>query len=531
LTITIRHHSKFLIDITGDTFKYKEQIKALPGTRWIAKRRAWCAGKDLVPIIKKLGPAVEESDKAPPVDYDSLVLDPRLHPFQVEGVEKILQQDRAYMLAWSMGLGKSPAAVHALRYYLKPRQTALIVCPALVRDNWMRELDNWWPDHPPAFAVHNGKDQPPAGTAILIISYNLAPLVVDEHFDYVIIDESQMVKNPATIRTKTVSHLTRSADFVLALTATPLEEAVDLYAQADILFPSSVGRNKWEFAERYARKVPNKHAPKGYDLKGLADHRSGELQLRLSTFVHRVVKQEVAHLLPPFNVVSTFIKPKRAHNPRELSELLSSGERKQHELNAKVETGGAEKITYTVDALEQALDAGEVPAAAAWYKKTAKALFKAANKKLGRRADLLYIDGDIPTSKRMNLIEAAKKSTRPTILIGTMASMEIGIDLTHWTHTVVTELYWRAMSMIQFLGRFSRLSGILPSTVNLLVLEGTLDEVIAMTLERRLKEAGQLLKEGLEEDKLLGSLSEDDEAWQEALREEMKVFVEEDEYL
>ena len=67
-----------------------------------------------------------------------------LFPHQVEGVAFLLGRRRA-ILADDMGLGKTRQAIVSLRH-LAPNGPYLVVCPASVKRNWAREIEQVIPD-------------------------------------------------------------------------------------------------------------------------------------------------------------------------------------------------------------------------------------------------------------------------------------------------------------------------------------------------------------------------------------------------
>src|SRR5919106_1314348 len=62
-----------------------------------------------------------------------------LFPHQIEGVAFLLGRRRA-ILADDMGLGKTRQAIVSLRH-LAPNGPYLVVCPASVKRNWRREIE------------------------------------------------------------------------------------------------------------------------------------------------------------------------------------------------------------------------------------------------------------------------------------------------------------------------------------------------------------------------------------------------------
>ena len=67
-----------------------------------------------------------------------------LFPHQVEGVAFLLGRRRA-ILADDMGLGKTRQAIVSLQH-LAPNGPYLVVCPASVKRNWAREIEQVIPD-------------------------------------------------------------------------------------------------------------------------------------------------------------------------------------------------------------------------------------------------------------------------------------------------------------------------------------------------------------------------------------------------
>src|SRR5918997_1317150 len=75
-----------------------------------------------------------------------------LFPHQVEGVAFLLGRRRA-ILADDMGLGKTRQAIVSLQH-LAPDGPYLVVCPASVKRNWAREIEQVIPD--PSIVVIDG---------------------------------------------------------------------------------------------------------------------------------------------------------------------------------------------------------------------------------------------------------------------------------------------------------------------------------------------------------------------------------------
>src|SRR5947207_13001629 len=127
-----------------------------------------------------------------------------LRPYQWEGVA-FLARSQAALLADEMGLGKTVQAAIALRWvlHLKDCNRALVVAPSALKLNWEREIMRWAPNlvvRRVEGATENRAALYLLPIAVLIASYeqirtDAATLDPRVHFDVVILDEAQRIKN------------------------------------------------------------------------------------------------------------------------------------------------------------------------------------------------------------------------------------------------------------------------------------------------------------------------------------------------
>lgn len=198
-------------------------------------------------------------------------------------------------LADDMGLGKT---VQVLAFLLHQRSkvsqnTNLIIVPTSLIHNWQNEIEKFAPSLK-VYVNYDGKKisqkQELDKYEIVLTTYGMLlndiRFLKDYTFNYVILDESQNIKNPNSQRHKTVRLL--SARNRIALTGTPIENNVfDLYGQMSFLNPGLLG-NKQYFRDMYVMPID-----KFYDEK-----RGEELQRKISPFVLRRTKKQVAKELP-----------------------------------------------------------------------------------------------------------------------------------------------------------------------------------------------------------------------------------------
>ncbi len=160
----------------------------------------------------------------------------RPFPFQWDGIAFLLPRYQA-VLADEMGLGKTMQAISAMRLLAHQRQVrrALLVCPKPVVTNWRREIGLWAPEA--SVTIIEGSSARRQWlwqqTESLVTIANYESLVRDwseasehiSHFDLVILDESQRIKNRAGVTNEVVRSIPRSRSW--ALTGTPIENSVE----------------------------------------------------------------------------------------------------------------------------------------------------------------------------------------------------------------------------------------------------------------------------------------------------------------
>lgn len=148
----------------------------------------------------------------------------KLMPFQTAGVVYALRQRRTFV-ADEQGLGKTVQALAALES--ADAYPAVVVCPASLKLNWLRECTRWLPGR--RAEPISGRRGPLPLAEILVVNYDVLDArggaLADLEPRALVLDESHYIKNPKANRTKAAIELSsRLADDALrlALTGTPL---------------------------------------------------------------------------------------------------------------------------------------------------------------------------------------------------------------------------------------------------------------------------------------------------------------------
>jgi superfamily II DNA or RNA helicase len=198
-------------------------------------------------------------------------------------------------LADDMGLGKTLQTLSFLQHIVAryPEETHLVVCPTSLLYNWEGELKKFVPGLD--FHIHYGADRELDAAFIrpgrlIITSYGMVRSDIDHFsrwkFGYVILDESQAIKNPASQVRKAVQQL--QSRNRLALSGTPVQNnTFDLYAQMDFLNPGLLGGPDF-FRGEFANPID-----KNGDKEAAA-----RLRKLVYPFILRRTKEQVARDLP-----------------------------------------------------------------------------------------------------------------------------------------------------------------------------------------------------------------------------------------
>ncbi|MBS1597180.1 MAG: DEAD/DEAH box helicase [Bacteroidetes bacterium] len=225
-------------------------------------------------------------------------LDHILRPYQVHGfhwLNYLHEVNWGGILADDMGLGKTVQALSFLDHYKKTHEKlrALVVCPTTLIFNWENEIKKFTPAL--TYYIHHGGDrirnkQQLDQYDVIITTYGTLrsdiKLLIEIPFDYVVLDESQAIKNPGSKVTKAACLL--HAKHRLCMSGTPLQNnTFDIFAQMNFLNPGMLGSLEF-FRQEFAIPI---------DKFGEAD-RKDHLRKLLFPFILRRTKEQVAKDLP-----------------------------------------------------------------------------------------------------------------------------------------------------------------------------------------------------------------------------------------
>jgi SNF2 family DNA or RNA helicase len=255
------------------------------------------ADKTVQQDIEKRNRKLLEYDKIEKVAV-SAEIKASLRPYQQSGFQWLQSLDElgwGGCLADDMGLGKTLQTITFLQFVKEkyPGSTQLVVCPTSLIFNWESELQKFCPSL--KFFTHYGLQRDFTETHfseydVILTTYGVVRNDI-EHlsnflWQYIILDESQAIKNPDARITKAVQQL-QSVNRVI-LSGTPVQNnTFDLFAQFNFVNPGLLGTREF-FNSEFAQPI---------DKQGNKE-RTQYLKKLIHPFTLRRTKEQVAKDLP-----------------------------------------------------------------------------------------------------------------------------------------------------------------------------------------------------------------------------------------
>ena len=433
-----------------------------------------------------------------------------LMPFQCAGVAYALERRRLFV-ADEQGLGKTIQALATVQ--ADGAFPAVVVCPASLKLNWLREAERWLPQRE-AIALSGRGAQELSDAEIVVLNYE----IVDAHVEALdaigpkalILDESHYVKNRRAKRTGAVIDL---ADRLgpdalrLALTGTPVvNRPAELAPQL-----RAIGRLT-EFGS--ARQLE-----RGYGSP--ASRRLLHERLRGSCYLRRR-KAEVLDQLPDKRraVVAVPIDNRDEYQRAERDFVRWLAEQMQEAQSGELAQTTRAAALVKMTALRRLAARGKLKAAIEWIE-----TFTEAEERLVVFAHHREIQGAVidrfPESARIlgsDKVEAREENVRrfqdaqegPTLCVCSLEAASHGFTLTAAANVAFLELAWTPAKHDQAEDRLHRIGQSSAVTAWYLLASETIDERIAKLLEDKRQVVDSLTDGGSETsgalvDALIGS--------------------------
>ena len=409
-------------------------------------------------------------------------------PFQEDGVKVLLESDRI-LLADDMGLGKTLQVIVALRVLFLGGEieSALVVAPASVLDQWRRELLKWAPDLTAMIVRGPAADrrwQWDTPVHVTLVSYDTlrsdfsdspSSTVGRKTWDVVVSDEAQRIKNRNST-SDAVKGLKRRRSW--ALTGTPVEN--DEEELASIM----------EFVDHVEGESPRR-----YSAGPVLRQRHRELQLRRR-------KEDVLADLPPKMVSKIPLElgpaQRRSYDRAEQEGIVHLRElgrdvRVQHVLelitrlkqicNAEPETGESAKFEEIRGRIETLAAGGNRALVFSQYRTSGFGV-EAVAQALRDFRPLTFTGAQSPEERR-DIIDRFRRDDEHKVLVVSLRAGGVGLNLQEASYVFHLDRWWNPAVERQAEDRSHRFGQTVPVHVFKYSCVNTIEERIDRILERK----------------------------------------------
>lgn len=431
-------------------------------------------------------------------------LNAELRPYQKEGIKwiKYLYDNKlGGCLADDMGLGKTVQTIGVLTLiYPKEKKPTLIVMPRSLLFNWQNEIKRFAPQLSVYTYYAQERDIKSAMKhQVILTTYAIVRNDVEtfskQMFHYVILDESQNIKNTTTQTTQAAFLL--KADHRLALSGTPVENNLsELYSLFRFLNPTMFGSLE-DFNSRYAAPIQ-----KDNDKDTLL-----ALRRKIFPFMLRRLKKDVLKDLPDRIEQTLFVEmTKEQHDFYE--------KRRIYYLQQVRQTIAAEGINKSQFVMFQALNElrriASIPeslsdghikspklellcetlleAVANGHKTVVFFNFIAGIEQMSERLDAEGIDYACMTGStrdRKSIVERFQNDPHCMVMLMTLKTGGVGLNLTAADTVFIFEPWWNKAAEEQAINRLHRIGQTAKVLSYSLITQQSIEEKIQLLQQQK----------------------------------------------
>jgi SWI/SNF-related matrix-associated actin-dependent regulator 1 of chromatin subfamily A len=379
------------------------------------------------------------------IDYEKYSHRPPLN-HQKEAIEKLAGSKR-FILADDMGLGKTTTTIIAALE--TGAKKILIICPASLKINWQREIENYSDRSVFISESKNWSNE----HDFVIVNYDILKnfydlkdkensLITKGEFDLIILDEAHYVSNGTAARTKLVNSFVKKCERVWLLTGTPMTNRPMNYFNLLSIIESPVAQNWMAYAIRYCQGYQfTAGKRKIWNVTGASNLE--ELRDRTSRQVLRRLKTDVLDL-PEKIITPVYLRLKSKlyeglmgeyydwynKNPDESTSLTVQFSKLMKVRQVIAE----EKIKDTIEIAENILEQG---------KKVI--IFTNFTETLNRIADhfgkqAVKLDGSTSKPQRQYAVDQFQENEKVTVFVGNLLAAGVGITLTAAEAVIMNDL-------------------------------------------------------------------------------------------
>lgn len=379
------------------------------------------------------------------IDYSKYNNRPPLN-HQKEAIEKLVGSKR-FILADDMGVGKSTsAAIATLEVNVNK---ILLICPASLKINWMRELQ-FYTDK--SIYIAEGKNFS-SDHDIVIVNYDIIKnfhelkskeqtIIQKFNPELIIIDEAHYISNSQANRTKLINDFAKKSKYLWLLTGTPMTNRPINFYNLLNLIESPTAQNWMAYAIRYCQGYQfNAGKRKVWNVNGASNLE--ELRDRTSKQMLRRLKEEVLDL-PDKIITPVYLRLKSKEYENLMGEYYDWYENKSEESSSltiqfnklmKVRKVIAnEKIQHTIEIAENIIEQEKKVIIFTNFTDTLQILYS----HFGKTA--VYLDGSCSKVQRQYAVDQFQENDKIKVFIGNIKAAGTGITLTSGDACIMNDL-------------------------------------------------------------------------------------------
>ena len=440
----------------------------------------------------------------------------QLRPYQIRGYSWLIQNIKSgfgSILADDMGLGKTVQVLAAI-LYLKENDIlkgqVLIVAPTTLITNWASEIEKFTDL---TYSIYHGTEREfNSKTDLVLTSYGMVRSdeveFKSKEWYLCVIDEAQNIKNPNSKQTKAIKKI--KAENRIALTGTPIENhLIDYWSIFDFTnkgYLNTLTRFKRDYDKPITKNKNNKilnnlkTITQPFILRRLKTDRTiiddlpdkivndiyCDLTSKQSKLYEDLVKTGLTSLEGESGI-------KRKGNILKLITSLKQvcNHPVQYLKKGTPAVKDSAKLELLTEIIDNILDAGEKVIIFTQYVEMGGIIEKVLLKKFNR--EILFLHGSLNAKAREKIINNFQNNKSYPILIATLKTGGVGLNLTSAQNVIHYDLGWNPAVENQATDRTYRIGQDKDVMVYRFITKGTLEEKIDLILKNKLKLADKTI--------------------------------------
>jgi SWI/SNF-related matrix-associated actin-dependent regulator 1 of chromatin subfamily A len=379
------------------------------------------------------------------IDYEKYSHRPPLS-HQKESIQKLVE-NKKFILADDMGLGKTTSTIIAA--IEANAKKVLIICPATLKINWKREIENY---SDKSVYIAEGKNFN-IESDYVIINYDIIKnfhdpkkktdsQILNSNFDLVIVDEAHYIKNASAQRTKLINDIVKSVERIWLLTGTPMTSRPIDYFNLLSLVDSPVAKNWMAYAIRYCQGYQfNVGGRKVWNIMGASNLE--ELRDRTASTILRRLKEDVLDL-PDKIITPVYLRLKSNLYEEVMGDYYNWYEKNPEESKSLTvqftkltkirQIIADEKISQTIELAENIIEQGKKVIIFCNFTDSLNKICE----HFGKIA--VKVDGSMPKPNRQHSVDEFQDNEKIKVFVGNIKAAGVGLTLTAAEAVIMNDL-------------------------------------------------------------------------------------------